>query len=166
MQSTLQNLLVECTKAGKATSGGIDPSKYPSQILCLAEQVLFTERCEQAIQSATLSEFLIELESQLENYINIDLVSSFGQAIMQIPYCETINNTCAWCSFVTEKVYMYMYLWAHMVTGHCSLSTSGHTWSLFPWYLWAHMVTVPLVPLGTHGHCSLSTSGHTWSLFP
>ena len=76
MQSTLQALLLECTKAGRATSGGIDPTHYPSQILCLAEQILFTERCEQAIQSSSLSEFLIELESQRESYINIDLVSS------------------------------------------------------------------------------------------
>ena len=92
MQSTLQALLVECTKAGKATSGGIDPARYPSQILCLAEQILFTERCEQAIQSGSLSEFLIELESQLESYINIDLVSAQVGLIApvweNVPLCQ------------------------------------------------------------------------------
>ena len=34
--------------------------------------MLFTERCEQAITSHTLSEFLIELESQLEAYTSVE----------------------------------------------------------------------------------------------
>ena len=74
MKHTLQQLLLECVRdGGKAGNGGIDPGKYPSQILTLAEQVLFTERCEQAIQSGTLSEFLIELESQLDGYTHTEI---------------------------------------------------------------------------------------------
>jgi len=46
------------------------------QILCLAEQILFTERCEQAITTHTLSELLIELESQLEAYTSTERLSS------------------------------------------------------------------------------------------
>jgi len=46
------------------------------QILCLAEQILFTERCEQAIATHTLSELLIELESQLEVYTSTERLSS------------------------------------------------------------------------------------------
>ena len=68
MKNTLQQLLVECVKEGRTGNRGIDPTRYPSQILCLAEQILFTERCEVAIESSTLSEFLIELESQLDSY--------------------------------------------------------------------------------------------------
>ena len=68
MKNTLQQLLVECVKEGRTGNRGIDPTRYPSQILCLAEQILFTERCEVAIDSSTLSEFLIELESQLDSY--------------------------------------------------------------------------------------------------
>lgn len=70
MKRTLQELLVACLQEGRAGQSGIDPTKYPSQILCLAEQVLFTERCEQAIQLDILSEFAIELEAQLDSYTN------------------------------------------------------------------------------------------------
>lgn len=73
MKHTLQELLVECVKDGKSTDGGVNPTRYPSQILCLAEQILFTERCEQAISSNSLTEFMIELESQLDSYTNTDI---------------------------------------------------------------------------------------------
>ena len=73
MKHTLQELLVECVKDGKSIDGGVNPTRYPSQILCLAEQILFTERCEQAISSNSLTEFMIELESQLDSYTNTDI---------------------------------------------------------------------------------------------
>ena len=44
-----------------------------SQILCLAELVLFTERCEEAIVAGRLSELLIELEAQLDSYTNTQI---------------------------------------------------------------------------------------------
>lgn len=43
------------------------------QILCLAEQVQFTDRCEAAIKSNSLQEFQIEMESQLESYTNAEI---------------------------------------------------------------------------------------------
>ena len=73
MKHTLQELLVECVKEGREGEGGVNPIKYPSQILCLAEQILFTERCEQAIASSSLTEFMIELESQLDSYTSVDI---------------------------------------------------------------------------------------------
>ena len=75
MQSTLTKLLVECVNKGRGEGGGgiIDPRCYPQQILCLAEQVLFTERCEAAIAEGRLAELLIELESQLDSYTNADI---------------------------------------------------------------------------------------------
>jgi dynein heavy chain 2 len=45
MVATLEDLLAECVKQG----GAADPTKYPSQILCVAEQISFTTRCERAI---------------------------------------------------------------------------------------------------------------------
>ena len=47
-------------------------SRLP-QILCLAEQIQFTERCEAAIKSNSLQEFQIEMESQLESYTGTDI---------------------------------------------------------------------------------------------
>jgi len=73
MKNTLQQLLVECVSEGSVGNKGIDPTRYPSQILCLAEQILFTEHCELAIKTSTLSEFLIELESQLDSYTNAEI---------------------------------------------------------------------------------------------
>ena len=44
-------------------------------MLCLAEQILFSQRCEFAIEAGTLSEFQIEMEDQLSKYTNVDLAS-------------------------------------------------------------------------------------------
>ena len=46
---------------------------YFAQILCLAEQIQFTDRCEAAIKSNSLQEFQIEMESQLESYTNTEI---------------------------------------------------------------------------------------------
>ncbi len=55
MKFTLTELLKECIRDSKsARAGGMDPNRYPSQILCLAEMVQFTERCEEAIRSHNL----------------------------------------------------------------------------------------------------------------
>ena len=75
MQATLTELLVHCVEEGRGEGGGgiIDPRKYPQQILCLAEQVLFTERCEAAITEGRLAELMIELEAQLDSYTSADI---------------------------------------------------------------------------------------------
>lgn len=80
MQSTLSDLLVHCVEEGQGEGGGgiIDPRKYPQQILCLAEQVLFTERCEAAIVEGRLAELLIELEGQLDSYTSADITVSLA----------------------------------------------------------------------------------------
>ena len=43
------------------------------QVLCVAEQVLFTERCEEAIVAGRLNELLIEQEAQLDAYTNTSI---------------------------------------------------------------------------------------------
>lgn len=49
------------------------------QILCLAEQIRFTENCEKAIASGSLSSFNKDLESQLESYTSVDMSESSGE---------------------------------------------------------------------------------------
>ena len=49
------------------------------QVLCLAEFVQFTERCEEAIKTRGLQEFLMEVEQQLESYTTVDITSA-GEA--------------------------------------------------------------------------------------
>ena len=43
------------------------------QILCLAEQIRFTECCEHAISKGSLPQYNKELASQLESYTDVDL---------------------------------------------------------------------------------------------
>jgi dynein heavy chain 2 len=54
------------------------------QILCLAEQIQFTERCEAAIRSNSLQEFSIEMESQLDSYANTDMSGGAGDAASNV----------------------------------------------------------------------------------
>ncbi|KAG2456324.1 DYHC2 protein, partial [Polypterus senegalus] len=69
MKQTLKQLLVECIAAGKRT--GIDPSQFPSQILCLAEQIQFTEDVENAIKGQNLQQLDVELMAKLEHYTSV-----------------------------------------------------------------------------------------------
>ncbi|XP_012944204.1 cytoplasmic dynein 2 heavy chain 1 [Aplysia californica] len=73
MKDTLKELLVSCLKDAKSGRAGLDPNKYPSQILCLTEYIRFTENCEEAIKRNSLRELLGEVESQLEGYTGVDL---------------------------------------------------------------------------------------------
>lgn len=55
MRDTLKRSLIKCLK-------GADPLMYSSQILCLAESISFTSRCEDAIKQRKLKEILKSLE--------------------------------------------------------------------------------------------------------
>lgn len=62
MGETLKELLLACLKEA-------DPLVFPSQILCLAESISFTCRCEESIKSGKLKIFLESLKvSMLLNY--------------------------------------------------------------------------------------------------
>ncbi|GLH06946.1 Dynein heavy chain, cytoplasmic, partial [Gryllus bimaculatus] len=79
MQMTLKKLLLECLEDSRSGSGGADPLKFPSQILCLAESVTFTERCEQAINGGDLQSLLSSLKEQLESYTRLSLEWASGK---------------------------------------------------------------------------------------
>uniref|UniRef100_A0A3Q1I1J7 Cytoplasmic dynein 2 heavy chain 1 n=1 Tax=Anabas testudineus TaxID=64144 RepID=A0A3Q1I1J7_ANATE len=70
MKETLKHLLYECVSAGK--KGKVDPSRYPSQILCLAEQIQFTEDVERALTEQNLQQLELELSTKLEHYTTVD----------------------------------------------------------------------------------------------
>ena len=73
MKQTLQQLLVECLRDINANKNDLDPLKYPSQILCLAEAIEFTRNCEKSIKSKNLNGFLSDLKDQLDSYTSVDL---------------------------------------------------------------------------------------------
>ncbi|KAH3831149.1 hypothetical protein DPMN_104411, partial [Dreissena polymorpha] len=76
MKDTLKEQLLECLKDANQSKGGLDPNKFPSQILCLAEQIRFSQNCETAIKSGNLMNFSREVESQLDSYTSVNLGDS------------------------------------------------------------------------------------------
>ncbi|NXC70641.1 DYHC2 protein, partial [Anhinga anhinga] len=72
MKETLKKMLIDCVSAGKRSQGSVDPSLFPSQILSLAEQILFTEDVESAIKDHNLQQLELELMAKLEHYTSID----------------------------------------------------------------------------------------------
>ncbi|XP_059035365.1 cytoplasmic dynein 2 heavy chain 1 isoform X5 [Mustela lutreola] len=72
MKQTLKQLLIECVTAGQSCQGSIDPSAFPSQILCLAEQIKFTEDVENAIKDHSLHQIESQLVAKLEHYTSVD----------------------------------------------------------------------------------------------
>uniref|UniRef100_A0A8B9KZF7 Cytoplasmic dynein 2 heavy chain 1 n=1 Tax=Astyanax mexicanus TaxID=7994 RepID=A0A8B9KZF7_ASTMX len=78
MKETLKSLLCECVRAVKR--GGVDPNRYPSQILCLAEQIQFTEDVENAIRQQNLHQLELELIAKLDHYTNTDTSSESGES--------------------------------------------------------------------------------------
>ncbi|KAL4829789.1 hypothetical protein H8958_009079 [Nasalis larvatus] len=75
MKKTLEQLLKECVTTGQSSQGAVDPSLFPSQILCLAEQIKFTEDVENAIKDHSLHQIETQLVNKLEQYTNIDTSS-------------------------------------------------------------------------------------------
>ncbi|XP_034521541.1 LOW QUALITY PROTEIN: cytoplasmic dynein 2 heavy chain 1 [Ailuropoda melanoleuca] len=75
MKQTLKQLLIECVTAGRSCQGSIDPSLFPSQILCLAEQIKFTEDVENAIKDRSLHHIETQLVTKLEHYTSTDTSS-------------------------------------------------------------------------------------------
>ncbi|KAK4887690.1 hypothetical protein RN001_003961 [Aquatica leii] len=67
MQNCLKNLLSQCLRDGD----NADPLKYPSQILCLADNLTFTTKCEQAIVNMTLKPLLVNYKTQLNHYSSL-----------------------------------------------------------------------------------------------
>ncbi|XP_069679211.1 cytoplasmic dynein 2 heavy chain 1 isoform X2 [Periplaneta americana] len=79
MKSTLKQLLLDCLNDIQKSNSGADPLKYPSQILCLAESITFTQRCENAIRTNGLENLLSSLKSQLEAYTKLELEWADGE---------------------------------------------------------------------------------------
>jgi dynein heavy chain 2, cytosolic len=65
MKNTLQSLLTKCLEETKRSDSGADLSTYPSQILCLCEEITFTQQCESSITNNRLK----NLKSSLKVYL-------------------------------------------------------------------------------------------------
>jgi dynein heavy chain 2 len=75
-KSTLKTLVARCVHgtaaSGKGGEGLLDSVEaYPSQVLCLAEQIRFNSRCEHAIKQGKLSSLAKLLKKMLQGHINL-----------------------------------------------------------------------------------------------
>ncbi|CAK4071541.1 unnamed protein product [Aphanomyces euteiches] len=68
MRKTLKNLVVKAVGASSP-----DYAEYPSQVLCLAEQIRFNSQCETAIKNGTISELKATLQETLRELTSLDL---------------------------------------------------------------------------------------------
>ncbi|KAK3531386.1 hypothetical protein QTP70_018186, partial [Hemibagrus guttatus] len=84
MKETLKFLLCDCVKAVKG--GGVNPNRFPSQqILCLAEQIQFTEDVESAIHEQNLHQLELELTAKLEHYTDTNArIESAESSVLQL----------------------------------------------------------------------------------
>ncbi|CAB4065051.1 Dual specificity mitogen-activated protein kinase kinase mek-1,Dual specificity mitogen-activated protein kinase kinase mek-2,Dual specificity mitogen-activated protein kinase kinase dSOR1,Dual specificity mitogen-activated protein kinase kinase 4,Dual specificity mitogen-activated protein kinase kinase 3,Dual specificity protein kinase FUZ7,Dual specificity mitogen-activated protein kinase kinase 5,Dual specificity mitogen-activated protein kinase kinase sek-1,MAP kinase kinase PBS2,Dual specificity mitog len=76
---TLRQLLSEClfdsNNKGSSSQKGheMDPLKYPSQVLCLSDSILFTKKTEESIRKRNLESYLRSLKEQLNSYTSVKL---------------------------------------------------------------------------------------------
>lgn len=76
-RSTLQSMLRNCVHERQRDA--TDLSRFPTQILCLAEAIVFTERCEKAMSfSGGLSKLKSDYQNQLASYTSAPLLQSSG----------------------------------------------------------------------------------------
>lgn len=75
-RNTLQSMLRDCVQERQRDAA--DLSRFPTQILCLAEAIVFTERCEKAISSGGLSKLKSDYQNQLASYTSAPLLQSSG----------------------------------------------------------------------------------------
>lgn len=66
MKDTLRDMLNTCVRS----MGKVDSSEYPSQVLCIAEQIHFTKLCEDAIDNHRIPQYEKDLAKKLESYTN------------------------------------------------------------------------------------------------
>ncbi|XP_050420010.1 cytoplasmic dynein 2 heavy chain 1 [Adelges cooleyi] len=85
--STLKTCFVDCLKEP-------DPLKYPSQILCMVNEVLFCSRCEEAIKKRNLEQLRKSLKNQLDTYTTLNAESATnGEDVLNLKTKGLILDT-------------------------------------------------------------------------
>ncbi|XP_050526495.1 cytoplasmic dynein 2 heavy chain 1 isoform X2 [Daktulosphaira vitifoliae] len=83
VEEWLHSLMIEITSSLKKNFINClketDPLKYPSQILCIVNEVLFSSRCEEAIKKRQLEQLQKSLKNQLNTYTGLNLESATNQ---------------------------------------------------------------------------------------
>ena len=90
MASTLKEKLVQCVYEKDQA----DLSAYPSQVLCLAENIKFTSKCEFAIEKDNVKSLKKLLKKTLQNYTNVDAseISQLEQLKIKALVLDLVHN--------------------------------------------------------------------------
>ena len=92
MKNTLQKLLIQCLQDSKKELGNYNVEKYPSQILCLAEGVNFTEKIESCVSNGSLEQLRGQLKQVLDKYTSIDYATSADPQLTELKYKALIMD--------------------------------------------------------------------------
>lgn len=68
MVDTLRQSLSNCVGILKTGGASMDPTQFPSQVLCVAQLIRFTERCEDNLQNHKISHLKNQLSEELKSY--------------------------------------------------------------------------------------------------
>ena len=88
MKATLRQMLAECVRDKEP-----DYDKYPAQILCVAEMVIFTSNCERAIAKRGLEQYHAVLRGKLAELTGIDSTNDkLLRAKVKVMVLDLIHN--------------------------------------------------------------------------
>ncbi|VDP10849.1 unnamed protein product [Soboliphyme baturini] len=92
IQFTLKELTKKYIELKTTNPSALDPGKFPSQILCLCEQINFCQVCEKEISSKNLPNLLADLKKQLKSYTSMMPPSSVLQLKLKALILDLIHN--------------------------------------------------------------------------
>lgn len=90
MRATLKDLLVQCVYEKDQA----DLAMYPSQVLCLAENIKFTSKCEFAIEKNNIGSLKKLLKKTLQRYTSVDAteISKLEQLKIKALVLDLVHN--------------------------------------------------------------------------
>ncbi|KAL3981550.1 Dynein heavy chain N-terminal region 2 family protein [Acanthocheilonema viteae] len=88
MKNTIRKLTISCVAETSP-----DPGKYPSQVLCLSEQIRFCEGCERILSGrGDLQSYRKQLKQTLTNYINSKTTDQVLKLKLKALIMDVIHN--------------------------------------------------------------------------
>ncbi|KAK6637824.1 hypothetical protein RUM44_008246 [Polyplax serrata] len=91
VKNTLKSLLVKYQI--ECDSMSVNPTKFPSQILCLGESLWFTENCEKYIESGKLDEFRTTVKEKMVSYSGNLENWNDGDNLLQLKLKALLSDT-------------------------------------------------------------------------
>lgn len=133
MKNTLQSLLAQCLEETKRSDSGADLSTYPSQILCLCEEIAFTQQCESSITNNRLKNLKSSLKVQHNNKITPEVAWKYLQARLDGLTSFVTKNDEEYSNILILKIRALILVLIHNISIVDSLIDSKKSLSLESW---------------------------------